>query len=66
MEATHQSPDVSNYGGVCAMFTLGLEIVKQNVLGDMQLVLVAAQICLAVLGSAFYAVSIRKIKKEEK
>ena len=65
MDTLHNH-EFSNYGGICAMFTLGLEVVKSNIADDLQLILVSAQICLAVLGSIFYAYSIKKIKKEDK
>ena len=65
MEATHH-PDTSNYGGLCAMITLILEVIKKDVLSDLQMILVIAQIVLALTGSAFYYFSIKKIKKEDK
>lgn len=65
METIHH-PDTSNYGGLCAMITLILEVIKKNVLSDLQMILVIAQIVLALTGSAFYYFSIKKIKKEEK
>lgn len=48
------------------MLVIVLQSVKGHIQEDMMLILIAAQICLAVSGSIFYFYSIKKIKKEEK
>jgi len=56
-------PQSANYGNICNIAFIFLEMSKEALEANLGILLIICQICLAVCGSIFYFLSIKKLKK---
>jgi hypothetical protein len=58
-----EMPQSANYGNFCNILFIILEMTKEALQVDLGILLIISQIMLAVCGSIFYFLSIKKLKK---
>jgi len=56
-------PHTANYGNICNIAFIFLEMTKEALAVNLGIVLIVSQISLAICGSIFYFLSIKKLKK---